>query len=59
MSQKHQTRKFFELYQVFVVKCFNTFLNLHSFNARLNNHYKAWGYKKKKQKKIKAYRKFV
>ena len=25
----------------------------------LNSHDKAWGYKKKKQKKIKAYRKYV
>ena len=27
--------------------------------ARLNNHYKAWSYKKKKQKKINAYRKSI
>ena len=26
-------------------------------HARLNSHYKAWGYKKKKYKKIKVYRK--
>ena len=31
------------------------FLNLNSLHARLNSHYKAWGYKKKKHKKIKAY----
>ena len=28
-----------------------------SLHASLNSHYKAWGYKKKKHKKIKAYRK--
>ena len=31
---------------------------IHS-NARLNSHYEAWTYKKKKQEKIKAYRKSV
>ena len=35
------------------------FLVWDSFNARLNNHYKVWSYKKKKHKKIKAYRKSV
>ena len=33
------------------------FLNWDSLYARLNSHYKAWSYKKKKGKKIKAYRK--
>ena len=33
------------------------FLNLDSLHARLNSHYKAWIYEKKKHKKIKAYRK--
>ena len=28
-----------------------------SFHARLNSHYEAWGYKKKKHKNIKAYKK--
>ena len=37
--------------------------NIYIFNfdllhARLNSHYKAWSYKKKKHKKIKGYRKF-
>ena len=27
-----------------------------SLHARLNSHYKAWSYKKKKQKKIKTYK---
>ena len=35
------------------------FLNWDSLHARLNSHYKAWSYKKKKYKKIKAYRKSV
>ena len=30
-----------------------------SLHARLNSHYKAWSYKKKKHKKIKVYRKSV
>ena len=33
------------------------FFNWDSLHARLNSHYKAWRYKKKKHKKIKAYRK--
>ena len=35
------------------------FFNWDSLHARLNSHYKAWSYKKKKHKKIKAYRKFL
>ena len=35
------------------------FLNWDSFHARLSSHYDAWSYKKKKHKKIKAYRKSV
>ena len=30
---------------------------MYSLHARLNSHYEAWSYKKRKQKKIKAYRK--
>ena len=37
---------------------FNIF-NCDSLHARLNSHYKAWSYKKKKHKNIKAYRKSV
>ena len=33
------------------------FFNWDSLHPRLNSHYKAWSYKKKKDKKIKAYRK--
>ena len=33
------------------------FINWDSLHARLNSHYKAWSYKKKKHKKIKAYKK--
>ena len=35
------------------------FFNWDSLHARLNSHYKAWTYKEKKNKKIKAYRKSV
>ena len=35
------------------------FFNCYSLHARLHSHYKAWSYKKKKQKKIKAHRKSV
>ena len=31
--------------------------NWDSLHTRLNSHYKAWSYKKKEHKKIKAYRK--
>ena len=36
---------------------FFLFFDWDSLHARLNNHYKAWSYKKKNYKKIKAYRK--
>ena len=35
------------------------FFNSDSLHARLNNHCEEWSYKKKKHKKIKAYRKSV
>ena len=35
------------------------FFNWDSLHARLNSHYKAWSYKKKKHKKITAHRKSV
>ena len=35
------------------------FFYWNSFHARLNSHYKAWSYKKKKHKKTKAHRKSV
>ena len=33
------------------------FFNWDSFHARLNSHYEAWSYKKKKHKKVTTYRK--
>ena len=33
--------------------------NWYSLHVRLNTHYEAWSYKKKKHKKVKAYRKSV
>ena len=35
------------------------FFNWYSLHARLNSHYEAWSYKKKKYKKVKAYMKSV
>ena len=35
------------------------FFNWYSLHARLNGHYQAWSYKKKKHKKVKAYKKSV
>ena len=35
------------------------FFNSYSLHARLNSHYKAWSYKKRKHKKVKAYRKSI
>ena len=35
------------------------FKNFDSLHAMLNSHYKAWSYKKKKHKKITAYRKSI
>ena len=40
-------------------KNFVVFLNWDSFHARLNSHYEEWSHKKKKHKKINAYRKSV
>ena len=36
-----------------------SFFNWDSLHARLSSHHEAWSYKKKKCKKIKAYRKSV
>ena len=35
------------------------FFNSYSLHARLNSHYEAWSYKKRKHKKVKAYRKSI
>ena len=40
-------------------KAKQNFFNLDSLHARLNSHYEAWSYKKKKHKKIRACRKSV
>ena len=32
------------------------FINWYSLHARLNSHYEAWSYKKRKHKNVKAYR---
>ena len=37
----------------------NNFFNWDSLYAKLNSHFKAWSYTKKKHKKIKAYRKSI
>ena len=37
----------------------NFFFNWYSLYARLNSHYKAWSYKKRKHKKVKVYRKSI
>ena len=39
--------------------CCFIFFNWDSIHARLNSHNEAWGYKKKKHKKTKAYRKYA
>ena len=39
--------------------CLGSSFNWDSLHARLNSHYKAWTYKKKKHKKINTYRKSV
>ena len=46
---------------VFLMKrwVFWGFFNWDSLHARLDSHYKAWSYKKKKHKKITAHRKSV
>ena len=35
------------------------FFNWYSLHARLSSHYEAWSYKKRKHKKVKAYRKSI
>ena len=44
-------------YLIVTQKLFSFFFNWDSLHARLSSHYKAWSYKKKKDKKIKSYRK--
>ena len=40
-------------------KCLIFLKNCDSLHARLNSHYEAWSYKKKKHNKITAYRKSI
>ena len=49
--ENHSTEFFFIECQVYFIGG--------SLHARLNSHYKAWSYKKKKRKNIKAYRKYL
>ena len=42
-----------------IIVFFSFFFNWYSLHARLNSHYEAWSYKKKKHKKVKAYRKSI
>ena len=51
MSQKHQTRKFFELYQVFVVKCFNTFFKFTFIQCKAEQPLQGMGLQEKETKK--------
>ena len=45
---------------IYIYVCMYVYIfNWDSLNARLNNHYKALSYKKKKHKKTKAYREYV
>ena len=49
-----------DLFFIFIFIIFFFFFpNQDLLHARLNSHYKAWGYKKKRHKKIKAHRKSV
>ena len=45
--------------ELFQKENFGIFFNSDSLHARLKGHYKAWSYKKKNHKKIKAYTKSV
>ena len=47
------------LYLKLSLFCNIFFFNCDSLHARLNSHYEAWSYKKKKHRKVKAYRKSV
>ena len=62
MSKKHKCNWLKEKLNVFFFKVRNICVAEVTFtcdllHARLNSHYEAWGFKKKKYKKIKVYRK--
>ena len=52
-------KKYSLFYIVFQVLRRYFFLNWDSLHARLNSHYEAWSYKKKKHKKIRTHTKSV
>ena len=57
-SRRSSVKKpFLKLHKIYREIPFRDFFNWDSLHARLNSHYEAWSYKKKKHKKIKAYRK--
>ena len=54
------TERHGELCYIFVSQMtFFFFFNWYSLHARLNSHYEAWSYKKRKHKKVKAYRESI
>ena len=57
MQLENNVSKVFNLDQLLLLQ--SSFFNWDSLRARLNSHYEAWSYKKKKHKKITAYRKSV
>ena len=57
-SSKNESDKIKEL-EVTMEEFFFFFFNWYSLHARLNSHYEAWSYKKRKHKKVKAYRKSI
>ena len=64
MSARIKTRRWTKNVLAFMLAVARTnvktfFFNWDSLHATLNSHYKAWSYKKKEHKKIKAYRKSV
>ena len=42
---------------MYIIYYIYVYINWDSLHSKLNRHYKAWSYKKKKHKKIKAYMK--
>ena len=56
-SSKNESDKIKEL--EVTMEEFFFFFFWYSLHARLNSHYEAWSYKKRKHKKVKAYRKSI
>ena len=57
IQENQSLNSFYEV--CFSWSCSVSFFNWDSLHARLNSEYKAWKYKKKKNKKIKTYRKWL